>query len=78
MAVPVSIISFSCVVGYSRGIYNGAQYYSRNGIGQQQFRNDVGGALRGSGASAAAASSGDLGFCFCRLSSTAGGMTLQL
>ena len=60
MAGPLSTTGKVCVcVGYSRGIFNGAQYYSRNGIGQQQFRNDVSGALRGSGASAAAAAGGD-------------------
>ena len=44
--------------GYGSGIYNSAKYYSSNGLGQSQYRGDLGKALRGSGASAAAASSG--------------------
>ena len=44
--------------GYGSGIYNSAKFYSSNGMSQSQYRGDLGRALRGSGASAAAASSG--------------------
>ncbi|KAL3136625.1 hypothetical protein ABBQ38_005865 [Trebouxia sp. C0009 RCD-2024] len=44
--------------GYGSGIYNSARYYQQNGISQGQYRRDLSGALRGSGASASAAASG--------------------
>lgn len=51
--------SASAVSGYGSGIYNSARYYQQNGISQGQYRRDLSGALRGSGASASAAASGD-------------------
>ena len=48
------------LAGYGSGIYNSAQYYSGHGIGQGQYRRDLGNALRSSGASASAAASGNL------------------
>lgn len=47
------------VAGYGSGIYNSAKYYQQNGIGQSQYRQDLGSALSSSGASASAAASGD-------------------
>ncbi|KAL3136623.1 hypothetical protein ABBQ38_005863 [Trebouxia sp. C0009 RCD-2024] len=44
--------------GYGSGIFNSAKYYQQNGISQGQYRQDLSGALRRSGASASAAASG--------------------
>ena len=46
--------------GYGSGIYNSAKNYQQSGIGQSQYRKDLGNALSSSGASASAAASGDL------------------
>lgn len=48
------------LAGYGNGIYNSARHYSGNGIGQGQYRRDLGNALRSNGASASAAASGIL------------------
>ena len=50
-----------CSAGnYGGGIYDGANYYSSHGLSYGQYRTDVGNALHRSGASAAAAASGEM------------------